>query len=201
MSKTKEELEAEQKKAKEEAEKKKAEEAKLSEEQKKIAELMKDPDAVQALLVAKRAANEEAKQYRLKLEGIEQKQKEAEEAALKEQGKFKELAETAQREKVEAEARFKTKLVELALMTEAIKQGIVDPDGVRLVDSSQVKIDKDWNVEGAKETIEALKAAKSYLFEKKEGAPPPPGGKPGLRKQGGEENLTPHERLMRGKII
>jgi hypothetical protein len=166
----------------------------------KLAELMKDPDAVQALLAAKRAANDEAKQYRLKLEAIEQKKKEADEAALKEQGKFKELAETAQREKAEAEARFKTKLVELALMTEAVKLGIVDADGVKLADASQVKVDNNWNVQGAKEAIEALKAAKSYLFEKKEGAPLPPAQKPGLRGQGKEEKLTPHERMMRSEI-
>lgn len=194
--KTQEELEKERK-AQEEA-KKKADEAKLSEEEKKIAELMKDPDAVHALLAAKRAANEEAKQYRLKLEAIEQKQKEAEEAALKEQGKFKELAETAQREKAEVETKFKAKLVTLALMTEAIRQGIVDPDGVKLVDTSQVKVDKDWNIEGAKEAIEALKAAKPYLFEKKEGAAPPPGERPSLRGQGKEESLTPLQKIEKG---
>jgi hypothetical protein len=164
----------------------------------KLAELMKDPDAVQALLEQKRAANAEAKKYREKLEEIETAKQKAQEDALKEQGKFKELAETAQKEKDEAEKKFKAKLVELALMTEAIKQGIVDPDGVKLVDASQIKVDKDWNVEGAKEAVEALRAAKPYLFEKKEGAPTPPAEKPGLRKsQGQGEDLTPEQRLDR----
>jgi hypothetical protein len=164
----------------------------------KIAELMKDPDGVQALLEQKRAANAEAKKYREKLEEIENAKKKTDEEALKEQGKFKELAETAQKEKNEAEAKFKAKLVELALMTEAVKQGIVDADGVKLADASKVTVDKDWNVEGAKEAIEALKQSKPYLFEKKEGAPPPPGERPGLRKsQTGGEDLTPEQRLER----
>jgi len=164
----------------------------------KIAEIMKDPDAVQALLDQKRAANAEAKKFREKIEEIENAKKKSDEDALKDQGKFKELAETAQREKGEAEARFKTKAIELALKTEAIRQGIIDPADVKLADASQVKVDKEWNVEGAKEAVEALKAAKVYLFEKKEGAPLPPGQKPGLRGQVNEGNLTPLQRIERG---
>jgi hypothetical protein len=165
----------------------------------KIAELMKDPDAVQALLEQKRAANAEAKKYREKLEEIENAKQKTQEEALKEQGKFKELAEAAKAEKEEAEKKFKATLIQMALQNEAIRQGIVDLDGVKLADTSQIKVDKDWNIEGAKEAIEALKQSKPYLFEKKEGAPPPPADKPGFRKNltGGGEDLTPEQRLER----
>lgn len=164
----------------------------------KIAEIMKDPDAVQALLEAKRAANAEAKKYREKLEALEAERKKIEEEKMKEQGKFQELAESLKKEKEELEKKFREMLIWRALENEAIRQGIVDPEGVKLADLSLVKIDKDYQIEGVKEAIEKLKKEKSYLFEKKEGAAPPPGEKPGFRKNlSSEENLTPEQRLAR----
>lgn len=165
----------------------------------KIAEIMKDPDAVLALLEAKRAANAEAKKYREKLEALEAERKKIEEEKLKEQGKFQELAESLKKEKEELEKKFRDMLILRALENEAIKQGIVDPEAVKLADMSLIKTDKDYQIEGVKEAIEKLKKEKPYLFEKKEGAAPPPAEKPGFRKnlppEG--ENLTPEQRLAR----
>jgi flagellar motor protein MotB len=165
----------------------------------KIVEIMKDPDAVLALLEAKRAANAEAKKYREKLEALEAERKKIEEEKLKEQGKFQELAESLKKEKEELEKRFKDMLILRALENEAIKQGIVDPEAVKLADMSLIKTDKDFQIEGVKEAIEKLKKEKPYLFEKKEGVAPPPAEKPGFRKNFPPEgeNLTPEQRLAR----
>jgi len=168
----------------------------------KIAEIMKDPDAVLSLLEAKRAANAEAKKYREKLEALEAERKKMEEESLKEQGKFKELAETLKKEKEEMERKFRETLIWKALENEAIRQGIIDPEAVRLANTSLIKVNEHYQIEGVKEAIEALKKEKAYLFEKrddKQSPPPPPGEKPGFRKTQIKEgeNLTPEQRLER----
>jgi hypothetical protein len=198
--KTKEELETERK-AKEEADKKKADEAKLSEEEKKIAELMKDPDAVATLLAAKRAANEEAKKLRLKLEEIEKAQKAADDKALQEQGKFKELAEKAKTEADAMKTSFKSRRIDFELRLEAVREGIVDPeDAVLLCDRAQIAVSDDFStVTGAKDAVAALKKAKAYLFGKgaDKGIPPPGTGMPSPRGVvlAGEDKISPEQRL------
>jgi hypothetical protein len=151
----------------------------------KIAELMKDPDAVQNLLAAKRAANEEAKAYRLKLEAKEKAETEAKEAALKEQGKFKELAESAKADSVKALASFIKRLADLTIKNEAIALNAIYPDVVVLaVDRAGIKVSADLEtVEGAKEAVELLKKSKPDLFKEAgpAGTPPPGTPKPHLK--------------------
>ena len=169
----------------------------------KIAELMKDPDAVQNLLAAKRAANEEAKGYRLKLEAKEKAESDAKEAALKEQGKFKELAESAKAESLKALASFMKKLMDLTIKTEAIALNATYPDVVVLaVDRAGIKVSDDLEtVEGAKEAVAALAKAKPDLFkEPAQGGTPPPGTpKPhlkGILQPGAGESV--YDRITRG---
>ena len=169
----------------------------------RIAEIMKDPDAVSELLKKKRDANAEAKKYREDLEAIKKKQQEAEDEALKEQGKFKELAEKAQNEKAEAEAKFIKKAKLNALQIEAIKQVVIDPEVVGLVNLEEVKIDNDFNVSNAEEVIKAFKEKKPHLFKEEEDSnttPAPDNPKPGLRQKivATQEGLNPRERISRG---
>jgi hypothetical protein len=172
---------------KDDAAKKAAEDAKKAQGDKgeaqvdpKIAELMKDPDAVQTLLKSKRDANEEAKGYRLKLEKIEKDKRDAEEANLKEQGKFKELSEQAKAEAATQRATFTKRLVDMELRIEALNAGCHDPDAaVALADRASVKVSDDLSsVTGAKEAIAALKASKAYLFGTPDKGTPAPGTTP-----------------------
>ena len=167
----------------------------------KIAELMKDPDAVASLLETKRKANAEAKTYRERLEKLEADQKARDAKALEDQGKFKELNEKLKAESAEKEAKFRGRLIQKALENEAIALGIVDRDAVALAKVDGVKVNDDLEVEGAKEAIEALKKEKPYLFESGDGktipAPGEAGKKPDLRGkvQGTTEGITPEQRL------
>lgn len=174
---TPEELAAQ--KAAEEA-KKADEEAKKGEIDPKIAELMKDPDAVANLLAAKRAANDEAKKLRLKMEALDAAEKAKEEKALQEQGKFKELAEKAKGEAEAIKANFKAQRIALELRLEAVVAGAVDPDDVvALSDRAQITITDDFaSVTGAKEAVEVLKQKKPHLFGKPaDGGTPAPGAR------------------------
>lgn len=130
----------------------------------KIADIMKDPDAVKALLEAKRGANAEAKKFREQLEAIQKDQAKREDAAMLEQGKFKELAEKATKKSEALQSAFVGRTKKIALMIEAMKEGIVDPDGIKLADDSGLVVDDDFNVEGASDAIKKLKEAKPYLF-------------------------------------
>jgi hypothetical protein len=173
-----------------------------------IASIMKDPDAVAKLLHTKRAANAEAKQLRLEKEALEQKQKEAEAAKLKEEGKYKELAEKAEGDLKTKDAAFRVRIIKMALKIEAAKQGISDPDLIELIDTTEVKIDDSYNVLNAEEVINSFKEKKPAFFEKKEGdeddgSDPAKieGGKPpalrGKVKQGYKEGESAHTRLAR----
>ena len=204
---TKEEQEA-QKKAEEEKAKadKEATDRKAAEDTAKLAEIMKDPAAVQELLAAKRAANAEAKEARLKLEKLEKDRKDADDKALQEQGKFKELAE---KHKAEAEGLKKTfagQRIDFELKLEAQTAGIIDAgDAVRLCDRAGLKLSDDFaTVEGAKEAVEALKKAKPYLFAEADPKIAPPDiRKASLKNVGSGQiapigSISPQERIARG---
>jgi len=173
------------KKAAEDAAKKAEEDARKAEEA-KLADIAKNPEAINALLEAKRAANEEAKKLRLKLEELDKAEKAKEAQALQEQGKFKELAEKEKQGRETDKTAFTGHLVALSLKIEAQAAGSVDADAVAaLADRSQIKVGDDFTVTGAKEAVEALKKGKPYLFGEvqdpkiappKTGVPSPRGG-------------------------
>jgi len=143
-------------------------------------------DSIAKLLEAKRAANAEAKEQRLELEKINKEKDEAEKKKLEEEGKFKELAEKSEAKATALEAKTKELFIDQALQIEAMKEGIVDIDGIKLADRSKCSIDEAHNVTGADEAIKDLVKDKPYLFDpdkKKDFFPRPGGGdfKPGLR--------------------
>ncbi len=142
-----------------------ARKAKEEEEDKKLESMVKDKDAAKALIEAKRKANAEAKEYRLKLEEIQKKQGEADDETLKEQKKFEELANKKDIELKEKEAKFIKQTKIAALKIEAVKQKIKDSDDVRLIDLEDVKIDDSYNVENAQEIVEEFKESKAHLFK------------------------------------
>jgi len=171
-----------------------------------IAEIMKDPKAVETLLKSKREANAEAKDYRLKLEKLEEAQTEAEKEKLKEQEKYKELYEKNESETKAKTAKFETAAKRAALKVEAVKQGIIDTDAINLIDLTDVKIDAEYEVTNAEEVIKAFKEKKPHFFKAGDGdgddeteiTPGPEGDKkPGLRNKvkGSHEELTPDQRI------
>lgn len=173
------------KKAEKDAAKKAEEEAAKKAAEEKIAAILKDPEAVEALLKSKRDANEEAKGLRLKLEAIEKAQKTADDKALQEQGKHKELAEQRKAENDAMKTSFTNQAISQALKIEAQAAGSVDADAVvALANRTEIKVSDAFEVTGATEAVEELKKSKPYLFGEvdkkvaplKSGAPAPRGG-------------------------
>ena len=162
-------------------------------------------DAVAKLLEAKRAANAESKDYRLALEKINTEKDADEKKKLEEQGKFKELAEKSEAKATALETKTKELFVTQALQVAAMKQGIVDIDGIKLADRSKCSIDEAYDVTGAEEAIKDLMTRKSYLFDpdKKPDFVPIPGGegsefKPGLRERvnnPADDKRSPHSKV------
>lgn len=61
-------------------------------------------------------------------------------------------------------AQSRERLMRAELRSEAIRAGIVDLDGLRLADTSNVTFGDDGAIEGATDVISSLKASKPYLF-------------------------------------
>ena len=161
------------------------------------------PDAIAKLLEAKRTANAEAKEQRLALEKINLEKSEAEKKKLEEEGKFKELAEKSALEAEALKKKTNELFIDQALQVEAMKQGIVDIDGIKLADRSKCSIDEAHNVTGAEEAIKDLMERKPYLFDetKRKEPFPFPGtdqSRPGLRNKvnvPADDKRSPHEKV------
>jgi hypothetical protein len=75
----------------------------------------------------------------------------------------------ARLDKLENETRLNQRLNEqrvilAELKVEAMRAGIVDLDGLKFVNTSEVHLDEDGNVDGGSELINQLKRAKPWLF-------------------------------------
>ncbi|XRD81792.1 phage scaffolding protein [Dyella halodurans] len=104
-----------------------------------------------------RELRNENKGWRLKADE-QAKRADAAEAASKKAG------EDAQASIAEHTSKADQRIIRAELKAVAIKAGIVDLDGLRLVDLKDVKLNDDGEVEGADALIEGLKKAKPYLF-------------------------------------
>lgn len=92
---------------------------------------------------------------------------EAEQKRLEEQGKHKELADKALKERDEATAKYSNYVKVSELKVAALQAGCVDPDALaKIVDLAQVKVNDDGTVDNAALTalIEKIKTEKAYLF-------------------------------------
>lgn len=99
----------------------------------------------------------ENKGWRLKAQESETKAKAAEEAAMK-------AKEEADARIADTSKQAEQRIIRAELKALAVKAGIVDVDGLKLVDLSGVKLDDKGDVEGAEALIDSLKKAKPYLF-------------------------------------
>jgi len=73
---------------------------------------------------------------------------------------------TAELEKkiTELESTSRARLVRAELKVEAIRAGMVDLDGLKLIDLAAVKLGEDGEVEGAATLMRTLRANKPWLF-------------------------------------
>lgn len=73
-------------------------------------------------------------------------------------------AEALERQLAEVQRHTEQRIIRAELKAEAVRAGIVDPDGLKLIDSSGVRLNGDGDVEGAVTLIAELKRAKPWLF-------------------------------------
>ena len=73
-------------------------------------------------------------------------------------------AEVLERRLAEVQRQTEARIVRAELRAEAIKAGLVDPDALKLLDISAVKLNQDGEVESASALIAGFKRAKPYLF-------------------------------------
>jgi hypothetical protein len=115
---------------------------------------------------------EENKTWRQKAQGHETAaqtaKREADEAKLAAEAKIAEAKEAADAKIAEANSAAQQRIIHAELKAVAAKAGMVDLDGLKLLDLTAVTINDAGEVEGADALIEAAKKAKPYLF----GAPP-----------------------------
>lgn len=104
-----------------------------------------------------RELREENKGWRLKAQEQEQLRVKADEAAS---------AAAAERDAKIAEARSQAeqRVIRAEIKAAAIKAGMIDLDGLKMLDLSKVKLDENGDVLGADEVLADAKKAKPYLF-------------------------------------
>jgi hypothetical protein len=90
-------------------------------------------------------------------------------------------AESLEQQLAEVRERTDARLIRAELKAEAIRAGMIDMDGLKLVDLSNLKLRDDGEVEGAPALMAHLKKAKPWLFgatSSSSSATPPPAQAP-----------------------
>jgi hypothetical protein len=175
----------------------------------RIAELCKDnaeaAKAMKAMRDSKRDATGEAKKLRLKLEAEDKAKKDAEDKALAEQGKYKELADKHKKDADDAKATLTRRLIDFELRLIAVQAGAIDAaDVLKLCDREGVKVGEDGEtVTGAREAVDALKKSKPFLFHGEGGdkIDPPGSPNPGLKTTlitPDPTSMSPLDRISKG---
>lgn len=110
-------------------------------------------------------ATKQAATLQAQLDKIASDKKAADEAALAEQGKFKELAATKDADIATLKAQFQNAAITNAVILAAGAAGAIDPAAVvALLDKSKVKFEADGSVSGVQEAVDALLKEKKYLI-------------------------------------
>jgi hypothetical protein len=109
-------------------------------------------------------SKEYVKELRAENSGWRLKHKEASDAKEAAEAAAKAAAVAAEAKVSEVTKSAEQRIIRSELKAHAVKAGIVDLDGLKLVDLSGVKLDENGDVVGADALIESLKKAKPYLF-------------------------------------
>jgi hypothetical protein len=109
--------------------------------------------------------NNKLKELQTWKEQQEAKAKADQEAALKEQKKFEELANLREKELNETKAQIQQQKIESAIERAAVKAGAVDSEAVlKLIDKSSITVDATTgNITGADEAVKSLLTQRPYL--------------------------------------
>ncbi len=101
----------------------------------------------------------------------------------------------------EIENKARERMIAEALADAAKKAGMLDPEGLKLLDTSTVTLNDKGEVDGVETLMEEAKKAKGWLFRSQSGAPPapvttsqplpPPSPRPGTPKRA--TDMTPEE--------
>lgn len=143
-----------------------------------------DEEYVKELRHGERTWKGIARENETKRAEAEQRATAAEEAA---NVRAKAAEDAAEAKRVEVETRARNRIVNAEVRTAAIEAGMVDLDGIKLLDLSKVKVSDDGDVDVAsvKALLTEMKEAKAYLFGPPRGTgnpnptpvPTPPGDK------------------------
>ena len=113
-------------------------------------------------------------------------------------------AEGLERQLNESKQLAEARLIRAELKTEAIRAGMVDLDGLKLIDTSRITLNSDGEVDGLVELMLRLKRNKPWLFggSSSSSASTPPPTQPPRQKSATEmtdaEYRTAREALLRG---
>jgi hypothetical protein len=99
----------------------------------------------------------EAKATRLKAQELEAQLEQAKAAS-------KTLADEFETKRVSLEQAAKDRLIRAELKSHALKAGMIDLDGLKLLDTSKISLTEDGELEGAETLLEAAKKQKPWLF-------------------------------------
>ena len=94
-------------------------------------------------------------------------------------------AAALQRRLEEVEAQSRERLIKAELKAEAVRAGMVDLDGLKLVDPAALSVDEAGEVQGAATLMQSLRRSKPWLFSgasTSSAATPPPAQAPRARR-------------------
>lgn len=94
-------------------------------------------------------------------------------------------AAALERRLAELETQSRERLIRAELKAEAVRAGMVDLDGLKLVDAGAVSLDAAGEVQGATALMQSLRRAKPWLFSgvsASSAATPPPAQAPRARR-------------------
>lgn len=118
-------------------------------------------------LEAKRGANKEAKEYREKLEQLEQQLEADKKAKLEKKGEFEKLYQETSQKLTEKDQKIKDALVKGELSRLAGQYGLAKAEYLRLLDTNSIEVDADTlTVNGADEVFKEFKENNPELFKK-----------------------------------
>jgi hypothetical protein len=90
-------------------------------------------------------------------------------------------AEALEQQLTEVQQRTEARLIRAELKAEAVRAGMIDLDGLKLVDLDQVKLTPEGEVQGAADLMTQLRKSKPWLFgsaSSSSAATPPPAQAP-----------------------
>lgn len=133
-----------------------------------------------------RELREENEGWRLKASENETAAKAAQEAATA-------ASAAAEAKAAEAAQAASARVVRAEIKAAAIKAGMIDLDGLKMLDLSSVKLNEDGEVDGADALFDAAKKAKPYLFGDAKTSSTQPTPKPAENKPKSARDMTPEE--------